>query len=126
MKIKTIEFSHGPVSIYAHSFESENITMHVKEYLNTIERFRSFTHELTPGLGRVTICSTDSSVVPFEFSTSTFGTLLINFTDGRFSIDQDVIISSLRSPDKKIAINRLIIAIQKLARLIKQPEFVSA
>ncbi|UOG39709.1 hypothetical protein MAL08_19090 [Leptospira noguchii] len=125
MKIKTIEFNHGPVFIYAHSFESEAVTMHIKGFLNTFREFRNVTHELTPGLGRVTICSTNSSVIPYEMSDSSFGTLHLHFSTGRTSIDQDVVLSALRNPEKKIAINRLINAIRNLIRL-NQPEFVSA
>ncbi|QCO41017.1 hypothetical protein E4413_08905 [Leptospira interrogans] len=125
MKVRSIEFSHGPVSVYAHSFESEIVTMHVKEFLNTFQEFRDVTHELSPGIGRVTICSTNSSVIPFEFSDSSFGTLFLHFSNGRYSINQDVIISSLRNPEKKIAIARIIKAIRNLISLSK-PEFVSA
>ncbi|EQA71853.1 hypothetical protein [Leptospira noguchii] len=124
MKIKTIEFSHGPVSIYAHSFESENITMHVKEFLSTFKLFQTLTHELSPGIGRVTICSTDQSVIPFEHSDK-IGTLHLHFSNGRNSIDQDVVLSALQNPEKKIAVNRLINAIRNLIQLNK-PEFVSA
>ncbi|MDI7209081.1 hypothetical protein [Leptospira santarosai] len=124
MKIKTIEFNHGPVSIYAHSFESEAVTMHVKGFLNTFKQFRNVTHELTPGLGRVTICSANPSVIPFEFSDS-IGTLHLHFSTGRTAIDQDVILSALQNPEKKIAANRLINAIRNLIKL-NQPEFVSA
>ncbi|UZN09255.1 hypothetical protein M5D10_18425 [Leptospira santarosai] len=124
MKIKTIEFNHGPVSIYAHSFESEDITIHVKEFLNTFQQFRSVTHELTPGIGRVTICSTDQSVIPFKYSNK-IGTLHLHFSNGRNSIDQDVILSLVHNPEKVIAINRLISAIGNLIKLT-EPEFVSA
>ncbi|MDI7189091.1 hypothetical protein [Leptospira santarosai] len=125
MKIRTIEFNHGPVSIYAHSFESEAVTMHVKGFLNTFQQFRSVTHELTPGIGRVTICSTDQSVIPYEMFDSSFGTLHLHFSNGRTVIDQDVVLSALRNPEKKIAANRLINAIRNLIQLNK-PEFVSA
>ncbi|MDI7198024.1 hypothetical protein [Leptospira santarosai] len=125
MKIKTIEFNHGPVSIYAHSFESEAVTMHVKGFLNTFQQFRSVTHELTPGIGRVTICSTNSSVIPYEMSDSSFGTLHLHFSTGRHTIDQDVVLSSLGNPEKKIAANRLINAIRNLIKL-NQPEFIPA
>ncbi|EMO70331.1 hypothetical protein LEP1GSC130_0132 [Leptospira santarosai str. 200403458] len=54
--------------------------MHVKEFLNTFQQFRNVTHELTPGLGRVTICSANPSVIPFEFSDS-IGTLHLHFFD---------------------------------------------
>ncbi|AVV80965.1 hypothetical protein [Leptospira santarosai] len=124
MKIKTIEFNHGPVSIYAHSFESEDITIHVKEFLNTFQQFRSVTHKLTPGIGRVTICSTDQSVIPFKYSNK-IGTLHLHFSNGRNSIDQDVILSLVHNPEKVIAINRLISAIGNLIKLT-EPEFVSA
>ncbi|EMF80880.1 hypothetical protein LEP1GSC188_3108 [Leptospira weilii serovar Topaz str. LT2116] len=126
MKVQSIEFSHGPVSVYAHSFESEAVTMHVKEFLNTFREFRDVTHELTPGLGRVTICSTNSSVIPFEsFKSLDFGTLFLHFSTGRISIDQDVIISSLQNPEKKIAIIRIIRAIRNLISLNKV-EYISA
>ncbi|WP_032922268.1 hypothetical protein [Leptospira santarosai] len=124
MKIKTIEFNHGPVSIYAHSFESEDITIHVKKFLNTFQQFRSVTHELSPGIGRVTICSTDQSVIPFKYSNK-IGTLHLHFSNGRNSIDQDVILSLVHNPEKVIAINRLISAIGNLIKLT-EPEFVSA
>ncbi|OLY64305.1 hypothetical protein [Leptospira santarosai] len=124
MKIRTIEFNHGPVSIYAHSFESEDITIHVKEFLNTFQQFRSVTHELSPGIGRVTICSTDQSVIPFKYSNK-IGTLHLHFSNGRNSIDQDVILSLVHNPEKVIAINRLISAIGNLIKLT-EPEFVSA
>ncbi|MDI7213235.1 hypothetical protein [Leptospira santarosai] len=123
MKIRTIEFNHGSVSIYAHSFESEAVTMHVKEFLSTFKLFQSVAHELSPGIGRVTICSTDQSVIPFEYSDK-IGTLHLHFSNGRNSIDQDVVLSSLRNPEKKIAANRIINAIRNLIRL-NQPEFVS-
>ncbi|MCD1166200.1 hypothetical protein KQY10_11430 [Leptospira interrogans] len=125
MKVRSIEFSHGPVSVYAHSFESEIVTMHVKEFLNTFQEFRDVTHELSPGIGRVTICSTNSSVIPFEFSGTSIGTLFLHFSNGRYSIDQDVVISSLQNPEKKIAITRIIKAIQNLIQL-NQPEYISA
>ncbi|WP_026053616.1 hypothetical protein [Leptospira santarosai] len=124
MKIKTIEFNHGPVSIYAHSFESENITMHVKGFLNTFQQFRNATHELSPGIGRVVICSINPSVIPFEFP-DTIGTLHLHFSNGRNSINQDVVISSLQNPEERIAIARIISAIRNLIQL-NQPEFVSA
>ncbi|EMO72032.1 hypothetical protein [Leptospira santarosai] len=124
MKIRTIEFNHGPVSIYAHSFESEDITIHVKEFLNTFQQFRSVTHELSPGIGRVTICSTDQSVIPFKYSNK-IGTLHLHFSNGRNSIDQDVVLSLVHNPEKVIAINRLISAIGNLIKLT-EPEFVSA
>ncbi|UZN05934.1 hypothetical protein M5D10_08655 [Leptospira santarosai] len=124
MKIKTIEFNHGLVSIYAHSFESEDITIHVKEFLNTFQQFRSVTHELSPGIGRVTICSTDQSVIPFKYSNK-IGTLHLHFSNGRNSIDQDVILSLVHNPENVIAINRLISAIGNLIKLT-EPEFVSA
>ncbi|OLY60604.1 hypothetical protein BV917_09100 [Leptospira santarosai serovar Guaricura] len=124
MRIKTIEFNHGPVSIYAHSFESEDITIHVKEFLNTFQQFRSVTHELSPGIGRVTICSTDQSVIPFKYSNK-IGTLHLHFSNGRNSIDGDVVLSLVHNPEKVIAINRLISAIGNLIKLT-EPEFVSA
>ncbi|AJR16561.1 MULTISPECIES: hypothetical protein [Leptospira] len=124
MKVLSIEFSHGPVSIYAHSIESEIVTIHVKEFLSTFHHFRNITHELSPGIGRVTICSTDSSVAPFEFSDK-IGTLHLHFSNGHNSIDQDVIISSLQNPEKKIAIVRLLNTIRNVIRL-SEPEFVSA
>lgn len=125
MKVSTIEFSHGAVSVYAHNFESEAVTMHVKEFLNTFREFRDVTHELSPGIGRVTICSTNSNVIPFEFSGTSIGTLFLHFSNGRYSIDQDVVISSLQNPEKKIAATRIINAIANLIRLNK-PEFISA
>ncbi|EMJ96778.1 hypothetical protein LEP1GSC193_1690 [Leptospira alstonii serovar Pingchang str. 80-412] len=94
--------------------------MHVKEFLNTFQQFRNVTHELSPGIGRVTICSTNS-----EYFDSQIGTLFLHFSNGRDSIDQDVVISSLQNPEKKIAIARIINAIGNLIRLNK-PEFVSA
>ncbi|AVV52191.1 hypothetical protein [Leptospira santarosai] len=124
MKIKTIEFNHGPVSIYAHSFESEAVTMHVKGFLNTFQQFRNVTHELTPGIGRVTICSTDESVIPFQYSNK-IGTLHLHFSNGRNSIDQDVVLSLVHNPESVIAINRLTSAIRDLIRL-NEPEFVLA
>ncbi|MBE8400296.1 hypothetical protein [Leptospira borgpetersenii] len=124
MKITTIEFSHGPVSIYAHSFESENITMHVKEFLSTFKPFQFIAHELSPGIGRVTICSTDSIVIPFE-SLDKIGTLHLHFSNGKTAIDQDVILSTLRNPEKRIAANRIINEIRSLIQL-NEPEFVSA
>lgn len=98
--------------------------MHVKEFLNTFQQFRNVTHELTPGLGRVTICSANPSVIPFEFSDS-IGTLHLHFSTGRHTIDQDVVLSSLGNPEKKIAANRLINAIRNLIKL-NEPEFVPA
>ncbi|MDI7215738.1 hypothetical protein [Leptospira santarosai] len=124
MKIKTIEFNHGPVSIYAHSFESEAVTMHVKEFLNTFQEFRVLTHPLTPGIGRVTICSSSESIWRADIS-NTIGTLFLHFSTGRTAIDQDVVLSSLQNPEKKIAINRLLTALENLLEL-NQPEFVSA
>ncbi|WP_032923787.1 hypothetical protein [Leptospira santarosai] len=124
MRIRTIEFNHGPVSIYAHSFESEAVTMHIKGFLNTFQQFRNVTHELTPGIGRVTICSTDESVIPFKYSNK-IGTLHLHFSNGRNSIDRDVILSLVHNPEKVIAINRLISAIGNLIKLT-EPEFVSA
>ncbi|WP_061216337.1 hypothetical protein, partial [Leptospira santarosai] len=85
---------------------------------------RSVTHELSPGIGRVTICSTDQSVIPFKYSNK-IGTLHLHFSNGRNSIDQDVILSLVHNPEKVIAINRLISAIGNLIKL-NEPEFVSA
>ncbi|ASV11694.1 hypothetical protein B2G51_08045 [Leptospira santarosai] len=124
MKIKTIEFNHGPVSIYAHSFESEAVTMHVKGFLNTFQQFRDLTHELSPGIGRVTIYSSSPSIWRSDIS-NTIGTLFLNFSNGRTVIDQDVVLSALRNPVKKIAINRLLTALENLLAL-NQPEFVLA
>ncbi|EMN90506.1 hypothetical protein LEP1GSC108_2822 [Leptospira weilii str. UI 13098] len=64
-------------------------------------------------------------MLPIEFSGTSIGTLFLHFSNGRYSIDQDVVISSLQSPEKKIAISRLVKAIGNLIRLNK-PEFVSA
>ncbi|MFA4795313.1 hypothetical protein [Leptospira kirschneri] len=125
MKVTSIEFSHGPVLVYAHSFESEAVTMHVKEFLSTFKPFQFIAHELSPGIGRVTICSTSSSIIPCDFSDSSFGTLFLHFSNGRESIDQDVIIALLTNPEKKIAIARIIKAIQNLISLNK-PEYISA
>ncbi|MDI7181710.1 hypothetical protein [Leptospira santarosai] len=124
MRIRTIEFNHGLVSIYAHSFESEDITMHVKELLNTFQGFRWITHKLTPGIGRVTICSTDQSVIPFEYSDK-IGTLHLHFSNGRIAIDHNVVLSALQNPEQKIAANKLINAIRNLIKL-NEPEFVPA
>ncbi|EMF80065.1 hypothetical protein LEP1GSC188_4844 [Leptospira weilii serovar Topaz str. LT2116] len=124
MKIVSIEFSHGPVSVYAHSFESERVTKYVKEYLHTFPQFQDVTHELTPGIGRVTICSSCPSVIPFEFS-NTFGTLILHFSTGRDSINHDVILSSLQDPDEKMAIARIIKSIRNLISLNKV-EYISA
>ncbi|XDD52358.1 hypothetical protein AB3N59_18655 [Leptospira sp. WS92.C1] len=124
MKVTSIEFSHGPVSVYAHSFESEAVTMHVKEFLSTFRHFKDVTHELSPGIGRVTICSTDPSVMPFEFPDKV-GTLHLHFSNGHNAIDQDVVISSLQNPEKKIAIVRLLKTVGNLIRL-NEPEFISA
>lgn len=125
MNVRTIEFSHGPVSIYAHSFESEKITKYIKEFLNTFKQFRNVTHELSPGIGRVTICSTNSSVIPYEFSDLSFGTLHLHFSTGRAVIADDVILSLIRKPERTVAIDRLINEIRSLIQL-NEPEFVSA
>ncbi|WP_061219490.1 hypothetical protein, partial [Leptospira weilii] len=97
MKVVSIEFSHGPVAIYAHSFESEWVTKYVKEFLNTFRQVRDVIHELSPGIGRVTICSTNPSPFIFTFS-DTIGTLHVHFSNGRETIDEDVVISTLRGP----------------------------
>ncbi|EMO73876.1 hypothetical protein LEP1GSC127_2927 [Leptospira kirschneri str. 200801925] len=72
MKITTVEFSHRNISIYAHSFESEAVTTHVKGFLSTFREFKNVAHELTPGIGRVTICSTNPNINPDELSIGKF------------------------------------------------------
>ncbi|EJP12908.1 hypothetical protein LEP1GSC151_2770 [Leptospira interrogans serovar Grippotyphosa str. LT2186] len=124
MKITTIEFSHRNVSIYAHSFESEAVTTHVKSFLSTFQKFKIVAHELSPGLGRVTICSTNPNLNPLEFLES-IGKFHLHFSTGKTSIEQDVIVSSLRNPEKRIAAIRLMNALQNIIYLSK-PEFISA
>ncbi|UPY77972.1 hypothetical protein FH581_003635 [Leptospira weilii] len=124
MKVVSIEFSHGPVAIYAHSFESERVTMHVKEFLNTFRQFRDVTHELSAGIGRVTICSTNPS--PFSFTLpDTIGTLHLHFSNGRDTIDQDVMISTLRGPERTAAMEKLLTTLRLLIQTTK-PEHISA
>ncbi|WP_061235779.1 hypothetical protein [Leptospira weilii] len=124
MKVVSIEFSHGPVSIYAHSFESERVTKYVKEFLNTFRQFEDVTHELSPGIGRVTICSTNPS--PFSFTLpETIGTLHLHFSNGRDTIDEDVVISTLRSPEQTAAMQKLLTVIRLLIQTT-EPEYISA
>ncbi|WP_010579262.1 hypothetical protein [Leptospira alexanderi] len=113
MKILSIEFSHGPVSIYAHSFESERVTMCVKGFLNTFKQFSDLTHELSPGIGRVTICSTNPSAFLFTLP-NTIGTLHLHFSNGRDTIDQDVIISTLQSSERTAAMEKLLTVVRLL------------
>ncbi|MDL5247628.1 hypothetical protein QRD38_18015, partial [Leptospira weilii] len=118
------EFSHGPVSIYAHSFESERVTKYVKEFLNTFRQFEDVTHELSAGIGRVTICSTNPS--PFIFTLpETIGTLHVYFSNGRDTIDEDVVISTLRSPEQTAAMQKLLTVIRLLIQTT-EPEYISA
>ncbi|MDL5247560.1 hypothetical protein QRD38_17655 [Leptospira weilii] len=126
MKVQSIEFSHGPVSIYAHSFESKAVTVHVKEFLNTYREFRDVTHELSAGIGRVTICSThstSSNVVPF--SDSHVGTMLLHFSNGRETIEQDVVISTLHNQERKNAMEKLLTELRLLIQTAKS-EHISA
>lgn len=126
MKIVSIEFSHGPVLIYAHSFESENITMHVKGFLNTFRQFEDVTHELSPGIGRVTICSTHStSSAAVSFSDSHAGTMLLHFSNGRDTIDEDVVISTLHNQERKNVMEKLLTEIRLLIQTT-EPEYISA
>lgn len=124
MKVSTIEFSHGRVSIYAHSFESERVTKYVKELLNTYRQFQDVTHELSPGIGRVTICSTNSNAFSFTFS-NTIGTLHVHFSNGRDTIDEDVVISTLRSPEQTAAMEKLLTTLRLLI-LTTESEYISA
>ncbi|WP_081099300.1 hypothetical protein [Leptospira weilii] len=124
MKVVSIEFSHGPVAIYAHSFESERVTKYVKEFLSTFRQFEDVTHELSPGIGRVTICSTNPS--PFIFTLpETIGTLHLHFSNGRDTIDEDVVISTLRSPEQTAAMQKLLTVIRLLIQTT-EPEYISA
>ncbi|WP_061223143.1 hypothetical protein [Leptospira weilii] len=128
MKIRSIEFSHGPVSIYAHSFESERVTKYVKEFLNTFRQVRDVIHELSPGIGRVTICSThstSSNVVPVPFSDSHVGTMLLHFSNGRETIYQDVVISTLHNQERKNAMEKLLTELRLLIQTT-EPEYISA
>ncbi|EMM71676.1 hypothetical protein [Leptospira weilii] len=124
MKVVSIEFSHGPVAIYAHSFESERVTMHVKEFLSTFRQFQDVTHELSPGIGRVTICSTNPSLFSFTLP-ERIGTLHLHFSNGRETIEQDVVISILHNQERKIAMEKLLTTLRLLIQTAK-PEHISA
>ncbi|MDO6395331.1 hypothetical protein Q4554_14715 [Leptospira santarosai] len=122
MKITTVEFSHRNISIYAHSFESEAVTTHVKGFLSTFREFKNVAHELTPGIGRVTICSTNPNINPDELS---IGKFHLYFSTGKETIEQDITLYNTQNPEKRIEILRLLNAVRNIHSLCK-PEFVSA
>ncbi|TGK25398.1 hypothetical protein [Leptospira stimsonii] len=122
MKVTTVEFSHGKLSLYAHKFESGNLTLQIKGYLQTFKLFKDFAHDLSPGEAWAVICSSSSN--PNEATEKT-GTILIHFSNGREHADVDLIVSSETNPEKKIAIARIRRVLSQLATLSKQ-EFVLA
>ncbi|RHX91452.1 hypothetical protein DLM76_17135 [Leptospira yasudae] len=122
MKVTSIEFSHGNISFYAHKFESEMLTLHVKGYLQTHKVFKNFAHDLSPGIAWAVVCS---SCPDAERATEQAGTILIHFSNGRESANIDLVLSGETNPEKRIAINRVRQAIRNLVR-INKPEYISA
>ncbi|OOV40190.1 hypothetical protein B1J93_17735 [Leptospira kirschneri serovar Pomona] len=122
MKVSTIEFSHGNLSHYTHKFESEMLTILIKSYLQTHKVFKDFAHDLSPGMAWAVICSACPDV---ERASQNAGTILIHFSNGKESANVDLTLAIETNPEKRIAINRIIAAIQNLIR-INKPEYISA
>lgn len=122
MKVTTIEFSQGNLSLYAHKFESGNLTLQIKGYLQTFKLFKDFAHDLSPGEAWAVVCSSSPNSIK---ASEQVGTILIHFSNGREQADLDLIASKESNPEKKIAIARIRLVLSQLAKLSKQ-EFVSA